>query len=300
MNSIGANFYRIGPGFAVTLAALLLIAFPARSQEVIRTDGTAYVGVEHLKVFDDFVVFDHDGQSYSLNKRRVAKVLDAKGRVIYEHLDLSATLVNDENNNPIYLFYRNGLEVGRGKWLDAGEFKVLRGNIPDGEYKLMHDTGELKRSFSFKNGNLNGVCKVFFRSGQVEREGVFKDGREEGESKLYYHNGVLKGVSIYKRGRKNGPTTLYYPSGKIRSKLNFKDSKPDGTQTMFFENGKTESIVNYDNGMPNGKVKFFFENGKLKMEGKFVNGALDGLVTTYYESGRVKKRKRFVNGRVIE
>ena len=185
MNSIGLNFYRRRAELAGALIVLLVFAFAARSQEVIRTDGTVYKGVRNLKILDDFVVFDHDGKSYSLNKRRVAKVLGSSGRVLFEHVDLSASLVSDENNNPIYLFYRNGHEVGRGKWLDAGEFKVLQGNIPDGVYKLMHDTGELKRTFSFKNGNLNGICKVFFRSGKIDREGVFKDGREEGASKLY-------------------------------------------------------------------------------------------------------------------
>jgi antitoxin component YwqK of YwqJK toxin-antitoxin module len=300
MNLVESNYWKRRAESAVAIVLFCLAATFADAQEVRRMDGTVYKNVSNIKILDDFILFEQNGETFSFNKRRVESVVDANGKVIFEHVDLSVVLINDENNNPVYVFNRNGKERGRGKWLDAGEFKIIRGRVPDGLYKLYHDTGELKRTFSFKNGNLNGTCKVFFRSGRVDREGVFKDGREEGVSKLYYPNGKLKGVSIYKHGRKNGPTTLYYQSGAVRSKLNFKNSKPDGTQTMFYENGKIESIVNYKNGVPDGEVKFYFENGKLKMEGRFVNGALDGVVTTYYESGRVKKRQRFANGRVIK
>ena len=284
----------------LALVLLLTFSFEMRGQEVFRTDGTVYKNVSNIKILDDFILFDQDGDSFSFNKRRIDKVIDANGRVIFEHVDLIANLETDKDNNPIYLFHRNGKELGCGKWIDAGEFELIRGSVTDGVYKLYHDTGELKRTFSFKNGNLNGPCEVFFRSGQVDRKGVFKNGLEEGISKLYYSNGKLKGTSVYKHGKKNGPTKLYYVSGAVRSQLNFKDSKPDGKQIMFYENGKPESIVIYKNGVPNGEVKFFYENGKLKMNGVFVNGVLDGIVTTYYESGRVKKRKRFRNGRVLE
>ncbi|NOY75485.1 MAG: toxin-antitoxin system YwqK family antitoxin [Kiritimatiellaeota bacterium] len=287
-------------GIAAALICLFAFASFADAQEVRRTDGTVYRDVSNIKILDGFIIFEQDGESFSFDKSRVDKVIGADGRIIFEHVDLSVSLMNDENNNPVYVFMRNGKTMGRGKWLNAGEFQLLRGDIPDGVYKLYHDTGELKRTFSFKNGKLNGMCKVFFRSGLSEREGFFKNGCEEGTSKLYYSNGKLKGVSLYKRGRKNGPTTLYYPSGAVRSKLNFKNSKPDRTQIMFYENGKVESVVNYENGVPSGEVKFFHKNGKTKMEGRFVNGALDGMVTTYYVSGRVKKRRRFTNGRVIK
>lgn len=279
---------------------VLTLSFGVRAQEVRRTDGTVYKNVSNVKILDNFILFDQNGDSFSFNKQRVDKVLDANGRVLFEHVDLVAHLEMDDDNNPIYVFLRNGKELGRGKWLDAGEFELFQGSVTDGVYKLYHDTGELKRTFSFKNGTLNGPCAVFFRSGQVDRKGVFKNGLEEGTSKLFYSDGKLKGTSLYVHGKKNGPTKLYYDSGALRSDLNFKNSKPDGKQTMYYENCKPESVVIYKNGVPNGEVRFFYENGKLKMKGHFVNGALDGVVTTYYESGRVKKRKRFTNGRVLE
>jgi len=290
-------------GTFMALAFLLASAASVRAQDVFRTDGRVYKNVSNYLRIDDYFTFDKDGRSYSIPEWEVLKVVSKGGKLLYERLDLQAERVRpqgaSENSPFMYKFFRNGEEIGDGVWVAAGEFKVTRGRIPDGIYKAHFDSGELRRTFSFKNGALNGPCQAFFRSGITERKGSFKNGKEEGQSELYYPDGILKGVSIYKGGLKNGPTTLYYPSGKVKAKLNFKNGKPDGKQLMYYENGKTESEVIYVDGKKNGPVKFYYESGKLKMDGKFVDDELDGVVTTYYESGRVKKKKTFVRGRVL-
>jgi antitoxin component YwqK of YwqJK toxin-antitoxin module len=265
---------------------------------VYRTDGTVYRNVENLQDADDFYLFDKDGENFSLPKHRIKKIVDQRGRVVYEQENLKVTLAPDNTNE--YIFMRNDTEVGRGKWLDAGKFLITDGNIPDGIYKEFHDSGELKRTFSIRDGSLNGKCEVFFRSGKVERSGMFKNGNEEGKSTLYYPTGELKGFSYYRNGEKSGPTKLYYESGKIKAALNFQDGRPDGEQVMFYDNGKPASKVIYSDGEKEGPVTFYYESGKIKMQGKYINDALDGVVTTYYESGRVKKRETFNNGRILQ
>jgi antitoxin component YwqK of YwqJK toxin-antitoxin module len=265
---------------------------------VYRTDGTVYKNVENLQSADDFYFFDKNGKSYSLPKHRIQRITKQNGETVYEQQNLKVTLAPDDANE--YIFYRNDVEVGRGKWLDAGKFLVTDGDIPDGVYKEFHDSGELKRTFSIRDGSLNGPCKVFYRSGKVERAGVFKNGNEEGKSTLFYPAGELKGFSYYLNGKKSGPTKLYYESGQIKATLNFKDGRPDGEQVMYYDNGKPASKVVYDDGEKEGPVTFYYESGKIKMQGKYVNDALDGTVTTYYESGRVKKRETFNNGRILQ
>jgi antitoxin component YwqK of YwqJK toxin-antitoxin module len=232
--------------FAVALSAATL-----RAQDIYRTDGRVYKNVDNYSKIDDYFTFDKDGRSYSIPEWAVRKIVK-NGKTIYEKLDLMAERVRPPgatDNTPFsYKFTRNGEYVGEGTWVAAGEFRVTRGNIPDGVYKAYFDSGELRRTFSFKNGALNGMCMALFRSGQTERKGTFKNGKEEGRSELYYPNGTRRGVSIYKNGLKNGTTTLYYPSGKIKAKLFFKDSNPDGKQVMYYENGKVESEVIYVDG----------------------------------------------------
>ena len=286
----------------LSLTLILLCAYSSEGQTVYRTDGRVYKAVDNFKKIDEFFTFDKDGKSYSISASQVQKVVGVEGKVLYEKLDLLAERVRHFTGagNAEYKFSRNGEEVGRGRWVAAGKFEILKGEIPAGVYKDYYDSGELKRTFSFKDGSLNGICEVFFRSGIVERKGTFKDGEEIGKSELYYPDGTLKGVSIYKGGKKNGPTIIYYPSGKIKAKLQFKGSVPDGKQVMYYESGAIESEVFYRGGVKDGEVKFYYESGKVKMEGRFVADELDGVVTTYYESGKVKHRKIFVRGRILK
>lgn len=286
----------------LAMALILLASYSVHAQTVYRTDGRIYENVKNFEKIGDFFTFDKNGKTYSISETQIQKVVASDGKLIYEKLDLLAERIRHFNGdgNTEYKFSYNGEGVGRGKWVDAGKFKILEGNIPDGVYKAYCDSGELERTFSFKNGSLNGICEVFFRSGIIERKGTFKEGKEVGKSELYYPDGTLKGVSIYKNGRKNGPTTIYYPSGKIKAKLQFKNSVPDGKQVMYYESGNVESEVVYKDGKKDGPVKFYYESGKLKMEGRFVDDELDGVVTTYYESGKVKQRKTFVRGRILE
>jgi antitoxin component YwqK of YwqJK toxin-antitoxin module len=283
---------------AITLFLLFFGLVLYSQHKVELTNGNEYSEVNNLKDAEDFYLFDKDGKSYSVSKHRIQRITDMKGNVIYEKQELIAQIAPDETSE--YIFYKNEEEVGKGEWLDAGRFEVTEGDIPDGLYKEFHDTGEVKRTFSFVGGTLNGVCRVYYRSGKVEREGFFKNGVEEGESKLFYPNGNLKGISYFQKGFKNGPTKLYYESNKVKALMRFKNGKPDGEQVMLYENGKPESKVIYDEGIKNGIVEFFYESGKLKLQGKYVNGFLDGTVTTYYESGRVKNRKIYRNGRILQ
>ncbi len=286
----------------IAVVSLFCIANLAKAQTVYRIDGRVFENVDNFEKIDEFFTFDKNGKTYSIPESQVQKIIGKDGKLLYEKLDLLAERTRrfqgDEHTE--YTFSRNGKKLGKGKWVDAGEFQITEGNIPDGVYQAYFDSGELKRTFSFKNGSLNGLCEVFFRSGIIERKGTFKNGKEIGKSELYYPDGTLKGVSMYKDGKKNGPTILYYPSGKIKAKLQFKDSVPDGKQVMYYENGNVESEVEYKNGEKYGPVKFYYESGKLKMEGRFVSDELDGVVITYYESGKIKRRKTFVGGRILE
>ena len=283
----------------ISISLLICFAFILQAgQQVIRTDGRVYKDVENLQDSGEFIFFDMDTKSYSIPKHLIQKIVDGDGKIIYEKQDLKVKVALDDSN--IYNFLKNGVSVGRGKWLDAGRFEVIEGNIPDGVYKLFYDSGELKRTFSVKNGSLNGTCKVFYRSGKVEREGVYKDGTENGKSLLYYPTGKLKGFSYYQNGIKTGSTKLFYESGKVKAALNFKNGRPYGEQIMYYENGKPNSRVFYDDNGKNGSVTFYYESGKVKLQGKYVNDQLDGVVTTYYESGRVKKRETFRNGRILQ
>ncbi len=283
----------------ISITLLICLAFVLNAgQNITRTDGRVYKNIYNLQQSDNFVLFDMDGKSYSQPKHMIQRITNNRGNVTYEKQELKVTIAPNDTNE--YIFSRNNVEVGRGKWLDAGKFLVTEGNIPEGLYKRFHDSGELKRTFSVNDGSLNGICKVFYRSGRVERSGFYKNGKEEGKSTLYFPAGKLKGFSYYLNGTKNGQTKLFYESGKTKASLRFKDGRPDGEQIMYYDNEKLASKVVYNNNGKNGPVTFYYESGKIKLQGKYVDDTLDGVVTTYYESGRIKKRETFINGRILQ
>ena len=287
------------------LSSLLLFLFiftsySVFSDEVHLVSGKVFKDISNLQDLGDFYSFDTSDNSYTFPKNKISKILDSNNFEIYSFKRREALREGGDPTAP-YIFKINGEVVAKGKWLNAGEFIILSGQINDGVYSEYFDTGDLRQTFMFKHGQLNGNCKTYFSSSTVEREGLFKDGKAEGPSKMYYPDGKLKGVSEFKNGKREGVTTLYYHNGAIKAKLNFKDGKAFGKQVMFYENGNPESLAEYDNtGKKNGKVIFYYESGKIKKEAEFVDDELDGIVTTYYESGRVKKRKKFSHGRVEE
>ena len=271
------------------------------SDDVYLQSGEAFYNVQNLQNLGDFFSFDADGVSYSLSKNKISKIVDSDNNIIFSFKQYTAEKKNDNPRSSEYVFKVNGEIVGEGIWKNAGEFEVTSGAPPDGVYSEFYDSGEVRQTFSFKNGLLNGECRVYFLSGRPEKEGFFRDGKAEGKSRLYYPDGSLKGVSEFKNGIRNGETLLYYKSGSLKAKLFFKNGKPAGEQIMYYENGKPESLTVYDdNGIKNGKVIFYFENGKIKKEGHFTNNELDGIVTFYYESGRIKKRRQFSHGKLIK
>jgi len=272
-----------------------------RADDVYLQKGKTYYNVENLQERGDSYSFELGGISYTLSKNEIAKITDSEDNILFSFKQYTAEKKGENPRSPDFIFKLNGKIVAEGTWKNAGEFEVISGHPPNGVYSQFYDSGDLRQTFSFKNGLLNGICRVYFLSGKIEKEGFFKNGEAQGKSSLFYPDGTLKGESEFKNGIRNGSTILYYKTGTIKAKLNFKNGKPAGEQIMFFENGKQESHTVYDNnGIKNGKVIFYFENGKIKKEASFVNNELNGIVTSYYESGRIKKRRKFSQGKLIK
>jgi antitoxin component YwqK of YwqJK toxin-antitoxin module len=285
----------------LSINLLLIAGVNLFSDDVYLQSGEAFYNVKKLQKLGDFFSFEVNGGSYSLSKNKISKITDSDNNIIFSFKQYIAEKKGDNPRSPDFVFKVNGKIIAEGTWKNAGEFVVNSGAPPDGVYSEFFDSGNLHQTFSFKNGLLNGECRVYFLSGKAEKEGFFKSGKAEGKSKLYYPDGSLKGVSEFKNGIRNGETFLYYKNGALKAKLFFKNGKPAGEQVMYYENGKPESLTVYDeNGIKNGKVIFYFENGKIKKEGNFTNNELDGIVTFYYESGRVKKRRQFSHGKLIK
>ncbi|MGF1484054.1 MAG: toxin-antitoxin system YwqK family antitoxin [Opitutales bacterium] len=288
--------------FAILLLALAWLPTlvpDVRADTIILKDGTRLKDVSEVRDTGRVFVYVQSGRTQTVSAKRVLRIEDSKGTLLYEDVEKMVTEVRRANQPSLFSFLRNGRTVATGYWSHGGIFEFESGKAPNGSWTQYYDSGKVRRTFNVHDGQLNGVCKVYFDSGKLEREGTFENGRESGQSLLYYPSGELKGRSSYRNGQKDGLTELFYESGNKKSEMTFRAGLPHGQQRIFYESGALEVEVAFVKGVKQGAIKQYFESGKLRFEGVYRDGALDGEVIGYYESGRVKKRQHFDAGRVV-
>lgn len=150
-----------------------------------------------------------------------------------------------------------------------------------------------KAEGSWRNGKLNGKCKIFYKSGATY-EGDMVDDKKSGFGKFIYSNGNYFEGS-YKSDRKNGTgkyfgTTGYYEEGK------YINDTLTGYATIKYSNG--DKYVGYTiNGSPEGNGIYYFAGGD-KFEGVYRNGNRNGNGTLYYAKGGTLKGT-WLNGEYV-
>jgi antitoxin component YwqK of YwqJK toxin-antitoxin module len=64
-----------------------------------------------------------------------------------------------------------------------------------------HENGRLETEANFKNGQQDGLTKIWFENGQLRGEGNFKSGKPDGATKIWYESGQLKTEKTFKDGK---------------------------------------------------------------------------------------------------
>jgi antitoxin component YwqK of YwqJK toxin-antitoxin module len=286
-----------------TVFILILSCLSAElcAQTIYLKDGQVIQNAQNLKEFESIFLYEQGGKSVSLPKDRVERVLDVKGKTIYELKVLGMRQIPSASKAiSAFEFLVNNQVVAKGEWQAEGRFRLIEGRLPDGKFIENYPSGRIKREYECKGGNLNGICREYFGSGLLERESTVINGLEEGLSKNYHQNGKIKGESTFKNGVKQGITRLYFESGTLRSEMTFLGGVTDGVQKVYFETGELETEVEFRQGVRHGSIRQYYETGSTKMTGNFREGKLEGEVVIFYESGRVKSRQNFRDGRAIK
>jgi len=286
--------------FTILFAVFSFPFFSIQASTIYLRDGQILDGVQNLREFEKVFLYEQNTRNISIPKDRIQKIVDDQGKTIFETFSLSMKQRNATTDTVVFDIFVNDAPVAVGEWYDEGKFRVSSGKVPDGNYQEYYPSGRVKRDYTFKNGNLNGICKEYYASGIVERESTMINGMETGISRNYHQSGQLEGESEIVNGEKNGTTKLYYESGKVRSIMHYVKGKMVGNQQVFYESGQVEVEVEFKDGVKEGPIHQYYETGNIKMAGEFKSGVLEGEVVYYYESGRVKERKMLRNGRIID
>ncbi|MCD4814586.1 hypothetical protein K8S19_12960 [bacterium] len=77
------------------------------------------------------------------------------------------------------------------------------------------DIGEFIYEGTNKNGEREGLEKIYYKSGKLRGEVNYKNGKREGLRKTYYETGQLMDLDNYINGKREGLFKGYFKSGKL-------------------------------------------------------------------------------------
>lgn len=146
---------------------------------------------------------------------------------------------------------------------------------------------------SWRNGNLNGKCKIFYKSGATY-DGDMVDGKKSGFGKYVYSNGNYYEGS-YKANKQHGSGKFFSTTGYSEEGKYINDTLT-GYATLKFSSG--DKYVGYTiDASPDGNGIYYFAGGD-KFEGTYKNGKRNGNGTLYYAKGGTLKGT-WLNGEYV-
>ena len=159
-----------------------------------------------------------------------------------------------------------------------------------------------KTELNYKNGEYDGMQRIYYKNGKVWEESIYKNGKIDGIVKIYYKNGDLWEKQIFKNGILldanhkpwNGPYKRLYKNGQIAAEAQYKDGLPQGEMKSYYENGKIKVIQDFIT--PERSIlKTYTEKGVLKLEENILSNKYDGRQTLYYDNGKIQFEMTFKN-----
>ena len=72
-----------------------------------------------------------------------------------------------------------------------------------GRAQLHFVNGQLKAEGTYKDGQMNGLIRVWHENGQLEFDVAFKDGQMNGLIRTWHENGQLESEATFKDGQMN-------------------------------------------------------------------------------------------------
>lgn len=194
--------------------------------------------------------------------------------------------------------YRNGKR--KGKWKDYYPDGRLRAQVvyrtgiqkvrfyhPNGQLEDIYDRVDYKQEGVYTNYYQDTCPRAngkFAKRGQVKIQAFYRNGNPDGVWRVYYPSGRLKKFITCVDGEKEGLYTSYYEGEK---KL------PAKSLAQVNEQG------NYRNGVKDGEWRMYYSNGQLEERGSFLNGKKNGEWECYSDDGKRKKVETYVDGEVI-
>ncbi len=162
-------------------------------------------------------------------------------------------------------------------------------DVNNGIKKIFDDEGNLSSEITLKDGQYNGVSKLFYKNGKIKIESYYINDRRNGQSKEYDEDGNLSGVYTYKDDELIGPYKIY-KEGRLFMSGNLKYGVKDGQFIQYNDDNKINMEYTMLDNKLNGNYKeYIYNENKLtfKIIGEYYNDLKNGhWVTLKYEKDK--------------
>ncbi|WP_022822191.1 hypothetical protein [Hymenobacter norwichensis] len=191
-----------------------------------------------------------------------------------------------------------------GPWLfvnQAGSVEEEGNYGPDfkrtGTWRHYHPNGQLQRTVSYRNGEMEGLVRDYHDNGQLASEMPMTQGKVNGLMKVFTYCGELSETRTFRAGELEGPYQELYPGGKLKMKTDLRADKQEGVQTYFYSDGSKEYEYTYVAGKKQGPFLVNFADNVPEKRGTYDQGELHGPYTDYFSNGQLENTGTFTHGK---
>jgi len=124
-------------------------------------------------------------------------------------------------------------------------------DIKTGYFEWFFPNGKLMHKGYYNNNNAIDKHYWYHDNGNLEAIENYKDGLLDGPCKVYYESGVLSTETSYSAGVQNGFTKIYREDGSLQSQGNIINGNRNGEWTFF---DSTEKEVEYKSYQPEFQI----------------------------------------------
>ncbi len=251
--------------------------------------------------------------SYSIQNEKYMKLIQQKQKDITSFMDLfykkwydilktNTILLNGKEQEVTYS-YRNsyvqaigvikdGLFIGNWEFYNSNGQLFSFGKYNNEEKKIekwtwLYDSGKLKETAIYKNGELNGENLQFHKNGKPYVIANYVEGKLDGEYKYYNERGALIQKKYYKNGKLDGLYRSFFDVGEdlIEFNIPYKNDNVETKATEYYANGNVYAEIPFVNGKRHGTEKKYFWNKNVSTEANYIEGELNGSYKTYFSNG---------------
>lgn len=248
------------------------------------------------EIEDNEIISTYSNANYTLT---ISTEKRAESEYSWENKSITAYSITLTKKAGIY-------DPDNGKKIDyyfgnivKAEYTLVNGKI-NGQLKVYHYNGKLKKIGTYTNGIENGIFKEYDDNGNLEAEYTMSNGELDGSLKIYYSNGKLKKSGTYLQGKEHGNFIEYDEDGNKVAEYVMKNGMKNGVLKIY-EEGKIDLSITFKDDIRNGQyIEYFYseETGKLQLKqvGEYLNDEKNGTWEIFFiDDDNTEKLLTFYN-----